>query len=106
MEYTIHSNKALEDKLRPILKNFAEEVLNIYKADAPVFNKGLDRVILADETIIKLVEMFKFTEMYKALIWFEEWNGTRKPDGERPNRSDVARLVRRILAEIDKGENE
>ncbi len=40
-------------------------------------------------------------DMYEALIWFQEWNGNRKPDGEKPNRADVARKVKQALSKAN-----
>ena len=34
----------------------------------------------------------------EALIWVAEWLGIRKPDGGKPNRADVIRIVKEALA--------
>ena len=39
--------------------------------------------------------------LYEALVWFQEWNGDRKPDGEKPNRADVTRIVKQALSRAE-----
>ncbi len=38
----------------------------------------------------------------KALIFVAEWLGIRQPDGEKPNRADVVRIVNEALAKVEK----
>jgi len=41
-------------------------------------------------------------KLYEALIWVSEWLGIREPDGEKPNRADLVRIVKQALALVDK----
>jgi len=40
-------------------------------------------------------------DLYEALIWVAEWLGIREPDGEKPNRADVIRIVNEALAKAE-----
>lgn len=40
-------------------------------------------------------------DMYEALIWVAEWLGIWQPDGEKPNRADVIRIVNEALAKAE-----
>jgi len=37
----------------------------------------------------------------QALIWVAEWLGIREPDGEKPNRADVVRIVIEALQKAE-----
>ncbi len=37
----------------------------------------------------------------EALIWVAEWLGIRQPNGEKPNRADVVRIVKEALAKAE-----
>jgi len=59
-------------------------------------NKKNDRLNKINEANANLIA--SAPKQNEALIWVAEWLGIRKPDGGKPNRADVIRIVKEALA--------
>ena len=92
--------------------------LNYTKGEWTLFGDMAGLKVLCDNFIIALVsdgldwaQEFRANanliaaapKQHQALVWVAEWLGIRPPDGEKPNRADVIRIVGEALAKAEGG---